>query len=329
MQRIEDSRSVKRKQVLDRAKTLLKTLIVEEMPESKELSEMVRDDVKVSDVSTYGADKLPCGPDVATSDSIILVEGRADVVNLLKNNIKNAVAIGGANVGRTVVELTKQKEVTAFLDGDRGGDIILRELITAGEIDYVCRAPPGKEVEELARKELIKCLRRKVPIEQVEGYAAAMAGREESEKNERLEQQQQRPQRVVSQPQAMPARLVSREMPSRPIEPQPFIPPAKVEIHSKEDPTLNEPYKKVLKELEGSLKARIVDSTLSTVSEVPIRDIMKTLSDTPVAHAVILDGIVTQRLIDLAESKNVAFLVGIRAGNVTRKPNGTKVVLAE
>lgn len=335
VQRIEDSRNLKRKQVLDRAKNLLKTLIVEEMPESKELSEMVREDVKVSDVSTYGADKLPCGPDVATNDSIILVEGRADVVNLLKNNIKNVVAIGGANVGRTVAELSKQKEVTAFLDGDRGGDIILRELLNACEIDFVCRAPPGKEVEELARKELIKCLRRKVPVEQVEGYANAMAGRAESERNERLEQQRLgREQRPVQQ--APVARLVSRgsvevqkqeaPVPAQRVE---FTPPAKVDVQANENPAVVEPYKKVLKDLEGSLKARILDASMNVVADVPIREIMKTLSETQATHAVVLDGIVTQRLIDLAEEKNVEFLVGIRAGNVTRKPNGTKVVLAE
>ena len=339
VQRIEDSRNLKRKQVLDRAKHLLKNLITEEMPESKELSELVRDDVKVSEVASYGADKLPCGPDIAGSDSIVIVEGRADVINLLKNNIKNAIAIGGANVGKTIAELSKQKEVTAFLDGDRGGDIILRELLNACEIDYVCRAPFGKEVEELARKELIKCLRRKIPVEQVEGYAAAMAGRVESERNERIEQQ-----RIAKTqaPQPMPSRLVT---PVQRSDPQAGVPQmrqeqamtmqatpvaaAKVEVQAKEDPVKAEMFRQALKELEGSLKARILDSGNATTAEVQIRDLMKTLQDSHSPKAVVLDGIVTQRLIDLAEEKKVDYLVGIRAGNVTRKPSGTRIILAE
>src|SRR3989338_9204422 len=110
--RIEDSRNLKRKKVLDRARVLLRSLVTDEIPESKELTELVREDLKISEVGTYGPDKLPCGPELATSDQIIFVEGRADVINLLRNNIKNTVAIGGANVGATIARLGKEKEVT-------------------------------------------------------------------------------------------------------------------------------------------------------------------------------------------------------------------------
>src|SRR3989338_7045533 len=167
--RVEDSRNLKRKSVLERAKVLLKALVTEEIPESKELSEMVRDEVKVADVVSYGKDALPAGPGIDKSNEIIVVEGRADVINLLKNGIKNVVAVGGANVGLTITELCKQKETTVFLDGDRGGDIILKELVAATDIDFVARAPAGKEVEELARKEIIQSLRRRIPIEQALG----------------------------------------------------------------------------------------------------------------------------------------------------------------
>ncbi|MBI4360452.1 DNA primase [Candidatus Micrarchaeota archaeon] len=315
--RIEDSRNLKRKMVLDRAKALLQSLVTEELPESKQLAELVRDHVKVSEVVALGADKLAAGPDAASSEEIIVVEGRADVVNMLKNNFKNVVAVGGAKVNPTIIELCKQKEVTAFLDGDRGGDIILRELLAATEIDFVARAPPGKEVEELSRKELIKSLRRKVPVEQVKGYDSMMESRRESRRNEKKE---------FAEPfsdEPVPMNEPEGESEPKPL-PRP-VPAAVAEPQAAGDPSL----KGLLKDLEGSLKARFLDSGFKPMREVPIREIMKSLSDAKNVHAVVLDGIVTQRLLDLAEQKGVHTLVGIRAGNLTRPSDKVQLVLSE
>ncbi len=339
--RIEDSRNLKRKVVLDRAKDLLKTLIGTELPESKQLSEMVRDEVKVSEVISFGADKLAAGPDVETSEEIIVVEGRADVINLLKNNIKNVVAVGGAKVGPTITELCRRKEVTAFLDGDRGGDIILRELLAATDIDFVCRAPPGHEVEELSRKELIKQLRRKLPVEQVKGYASMMATRKESRTNAESDAPVptfDEPARPVSTmaPSGHQAMMQQPRNPLASADREQYVPPAPAPMRTAPAPKALSvpteeaaPLKGILKELEGSLRARFLDESLKPVSEVPIRDIMKTLTDAHKVHAVVLDGIVTQRLLDLAEQKGTKYLVGIRAGNLTRQPDKVKLVLAE
>ncbi|MGC8671783.1 MAG: DNA primase DnaG, partial [Candidatus Micrarchaeia archaeon] len=165
VERIEDTRAEKRRQILERAKDLLKKLLSTEIPDSKELAELVESEVKVEEISTYGPEQLPAGPDVASSSEVIIVEGRADVLNLLKNDITNVVAVGGAtsNIPKSIVDLANEKEVTAFVDGDRGGDLIIRALTNAMEIDYVAKAPEGKEVEELTRKEIIKALRSKVP----------------------------------------------------------------------------------------------------------------------------------------------------------------------
>jgi len=353
--RIEDSRNLKRKVVLDRAKDLLKNLIGTELPESKQLSEMVREEVKVSEVVSIGADKLAAGPDVESSEDILVVEGRADVINLLKNNIKNVVAVGGAKVGPTITELCRRKEVTAFLDGDRGGDIILRELLAATDIDFVCRAPPGHEVEELSRKELIKQLRRKVPVEQVKGYASMMASRKESRANAESDAPapsfdepalaspvsapmpvaRSAPMSQMASPQSMtqsmprnPLAQSDREqyVPAQPARPQHVVhKPASATVPVEEAA----PLKGILKELEGSLRARFLDDSLKPLSEVPIRDIMKTLTDAHKVHAIVLDGIITQRLLDLAEQKGTKYLVGIRAGNLTRQTEKVKMVLAE
>lgn len=167
---IEDARSSKRKSVVERAKDLLKKLMSEEIPESGELTEEVKKAVQLSEIDSY--EGLPAGPAVATADSVILVEGRADVLNMLKSGIKNVVAVGGTNIPKPVIDLSKKKTTIAFLDGDRGGDIILKELSQVADIDFVARTPRGKEVEELGKKEIVMALRRKVPLSQVKGYQA-------------------------------------------------------------------------------------------------------------------------------------------------------------
>lgn len=383
--RIEDIRNVKRKKVLDRARGLLRSLLTEEIPESKELTELVREDVKAAEITFYGPDKLACGPEMAASNEIIFVEGRADVINLLRNSINNTVAIGGANVGPTIAKLGKEKEVTVFLDGDRGGDIILKELMAVTDIDFVARAPAGKEVEELTRKEIIKCLRHRVPADQAEaGSYNRPVGRDDddapsnnaydrskhrfNERNERpaFRQSSQprygQPQQDFNAPSNQPA-------PSQPSAPSPFggaprsdafaprsepafsprpaVEPSEPtrEFASAPAPAFEQPAPKPvepsvpetpetaklrasLKELEGTLKARVLDRNFAPTSEIPIRDIMRSLSDTKDARAVVLDGIITQRLVDLAEQKGAEFVAGVRAGNISRKPQNMTIVLA-
>ncbi len=332
-QKIEDTRNLKRKQVLARAKDLLKTMVVNEIPESKELSEIVRNELKISDAVSYGPEGLAAGPEMESSDDIILVEGRADVINLLKNGIKNAVAIGGANVGKTIAELAKKKEATAFLDGDRGGDIILKELLNATEIDFVARAPPGHEVEELSRKELIQCLRRRTPIEQANN---ASQGDDRGQRRDRFERRRgdrdfERSDRTDSReqrPDARPPEPQLSQPPQPPTLPQPPAPEPEPQLPSV-DPQVTEKLRANLKELEGSLRARILDAQLATQEEVPIRDVIAALAKAEGAGAVVLDGIVTQRLIDLAESKGAKFVAGIRMGNISRKPESMGIVLAQ
>ena len=169
VEKIEDTRNEKRRKIILRAKDLLKILLTTEIPDSKEISEVVEADVKSSVVTTYGADSLPAGPDIANNQELILVEGRADVVNLLKNDIDNCIAVGGAagTISKTIIDLARSKDTTLFVDGDRGGDMIIRGVVSVADIDFVAKAPDGKEVEELTRKDIIKALRSRVPIEQV------------------------------------------------------------------------------------------------------------------------------------------------------------------
>ena len=166
VEKIEDVRISKRNYVIKRAKELLKKMTETILPDSQELTDEVAYSVRIMEIQEYGRDRLPAGPSIDESDEIIVVEGRADVLNLLKHGIKNAIAMNGTSVPETIKELSKRKVITAFVDGDRGGDLILKELISVADIDYVTKAPEGKEVEELTKKEIHKALRNKISAEQ-------------------------------------------------------------------------------------------------------------------------------------------------------------------
>lgn len=163
---IEDVRVKRREQVVERAKELLNEMIKQSKSTSTDLADSIKESVQVEEIISYGPDKCPAGPAVKTSDSIIIVEGRSDVLNLLRSGIKNAIAVEGTNVPKTVQDLSKLKTTIAFVDGDRGGELILRELFQVADIDYVARAPSAHEVEELSGKQIMKCLRNKVPGDQ-------------------------------------------------------------------------------------------------------------------------------------------------------------------
>ena len=195
---IEDVRVTKREKVVERAKELLNELIRQSKGSSFDLTDSVRQSVQVEEITTYGKDRCPAGPNVKDSEAIIIVEGRSDVLNLLKAGIKNAIAVEGTNIPKTVQELSRERVATAFVDGDRGGELILRELFQVAEVDFVARAPRAHEVEELTAKQIIKCLRNKVPGDQymeMNGLVTEQRSLEEIEEEEDHEEKHERRER--------------------------------------------------------------------------------------------------------------------------------------
>ena len=164
---IEDIRVSKRRKIVERAKEILIERFDDGTIDSDELLDDVRQSMRIEKIGSIGEEKAPAGPNVLESDAIIIVEGRADVLNLLRYGIKNAVAVEGTNIPKTVIDLCEKKTTTAFFDGDRGGELILRELLQVADIDFVAFSPRGKSVEDMTRKEVIKTLRNKVPVEYV------------------------------------------------------------------------------------------------------------------------------------------------------------------
>jgi len=176
---VEDVRSERRKKIVERAKSILKSLIEESKSTSLSILDAVKEEVQEYEICYLedNGHRLPAGPNVETSDAIIVVEGRNDVLNLLSNGIKNAVAVEGTNVPPLISKLASEKVVTAFVDGDRGGELILRELLEVAEVDYVARAPRGREVEEITGKQIMKILKNKIPaVQYMEMYGISLSG---------------------------------------------------------------------------------------------------------------------------------------------------------
>ena len=164
---IEDVRGSKRDYILERAKKLMQKFDGAES-NIDEMTEEIKSSAKASKIQTYGTENLPCGD--ISGDEIIIVEGRADVINLLKKGIKNSIAMNGTKLPKSIIDLSKEKEsVILFVDGDRGGNLIIKNVTENAKIDFIAMAPDGKEVEELTGKEILQALRKKVPANDYKG----------------------------------------------------------------------------------------------------------------------------------------------------------------
>ncbi len=271
--KIEDIRKEKRKRIVKRAKELLRTMITEVTPDSSELVKEVKKAIEEEpEISEYKG--LPAGPDVEDADEVIVVEGRADVLNLLKYGITNVVAVEGTSVPDEIAELSKDKKIVAFVDGDRGGELILKELMEVADVDYVARAPEGKEVEELTRREIMEALERKAPAEKV------------------LEE-------------------MDRRQKSKPRKPKPERKPV-----VKTDETAKRLLDR-LKEIEGTFKAELLDEDLKPVKKVDVDEVVEAVGEAENGvKAVVVDGVVTERLAKAASESGLEYVVGVKKGDI-------------
>jgi len=169
LEKIEDIREARRKIIIDRAKEILHKWNIESMPSVDEVYKEISDTMKVGKVEKYGPEDLPAGPGLDGAKEIFVVEGRADVINLMRCGIFNTVALEGAKVPDSIKKITKERLATALLDGDRGGDLILKELMQVTNVKFVGRAPRGKEIEECNCKEIAEAIENKLPIAEAAG----------------------------------------------------------------------------------------------------------------------------------------------------------------
>ena len=159
---ILDIRANKRNTVVDRAKELLLKMVNSGEAASKTVIEEVRSVLTVGTATSYHG--LTCGPNIESSSSLIVVEGRNDVRNLLNCGVKNAISADGAGeMKQELIDLANGKEtVVLAIDGDRGGEMLFTQLMDMMKVDYVAQAPVGQEWELLPQKTVTKCLSMKV-----------------------------------------------------------------------------------------------------------------------------------------------------------------------
>ena len=297
---IEDVRISKRQVIVDRAKQLLRDLIDNSIPDSQELSDEVTSSVRIMEITDFGKDKLPAGPGVEESDEVILVEGRADVITLLKAGFKNAIAMNGSSVPQTIIDLSKKKTITAFMDGDRGGDLNIKELLQVAEIDFVTKAPDGKEVEELTKKEIHKALRSQIAVEQMklEKTPTKSAPRQDRRENSR-ETSRDNKRREPKQ-----AHQQERQ-------------PRKKQL----DTETKAHFKEMLESLIGTRGTYILDNKLNVLGKVPTTEIISTLKNlTSGIHAILMDGEITKDIATSAERSKVQYIVGKINPKLNTKP---------
>ena len=258
---IDDVRAAKKEDIVKRAKEIKQKWATKTVSEG----ESMLNDVHQGDtgkLSTYGPSKLTCSSGVFDSNWVILVEGRADVINLLRAGYDNALAIEGAKIDESIKELCKDKEtVVAFLDGDRSGGFILKELQSVVTLDYELQADTGVEVEELTPQRIDEILR---PI--------------------------------------------ANEI--RDGKPAPTL-------QNNDDKAIAEMATKVFLNLNETLEAVALDGDQNEVFKVPISEVVSKLSTQSGIKYLLLDGIITKRLLEGAKNAGVECVIGHRVAKLS------------
>jgi DNA primase len=305
IEKLEDIRGAKRRRVVSRAISILKGWEEEIAPGSEEITSAVTTGSR-KQIVKFGPDKLPSGPELTSSDEIIIVEGRADVVNLMKSGIENTVAVEGTHVPKSISDLTRKrgKTIIAFLDGDRGGDLILRELMQVAKVDYIARAPEGKEVEELSRREVMKALQAKIPADQ----ALALVSAKSQSSQTRQRKPSKRPTRGKRDEQER-SEPQDRRRSRRP--PPPSTPSG---------PSIDQEYVAKIGEVREAFKAILFDENKKVIKQCGVAELAKTLEELDKVHGVVFDGVVTQRLVDIAGKKGTHLIIGAAVADIENRP---------
>ena len=273
---IEDVRGSKRDYILERAKKLMEKL-GDGGNDMNEMTSEIKTSAKLAKLQTYGTENLPCGD--VSGDELIIVEGRADVVNLLKNDVKNVISMNGSKLPETIKELSKEKAVVIlFVDGDRGGNLIIKNVVENAKIDFITMAPEGKEVEELTQKEILQSLRKKVPASEYIGSQRTRGVRryDRNEKNDRVEINESKPKGKT-----IIKKITSEE---------------------------KEKIKEEINDLIGSKGAIIFNKKLEVIKKIPLGRLQGIRIDEE-AYVIAIDGTATPRIIESCENLGCSNLI--------------------
>ena len=314
---LEDSRSTKREVIIERARSLLINLIKDSRTAGSTITDTVRQALQIEEIVRFKG-KLPAGPNVASSDAVIVVEGRGDVLNLLKHGIKNSVAVEGTNVPKEVVDLSKERTVTAFVDGDRGGQMIIQELLQVAEVDFIARAPDNTEVEYLTHKQIMKSLRDKMTAELfMEQNKWARPGGEGKSKSPKARGS------VKAKPSKVEAKPSKTESKPSKTESKPAVP-------AKAATAASPIFLEQLDQLDGSKNARLLmgEELADEVLIVGLPEVLESHKNNGV-DTLIMDGVITPHLVDLAPKAGIKIIVAKGKAVLPREPIGLSLFTRE
>ena len=280
IEKIEDVRAGKREYVVSRAKELM-AQITSVQPDSKELGATVTALAREAKIKEYGKEMLPAGPELDGKE-IIVVEGRADVLNLLRYGIKNVIGMNGNSLPETIKELSKEKEITLFIDGDRGGILIAKNAIENANIVFIAQAPAGKEVEELVGKEIIYSLRDK--ISSAEFVSSVMR-----KKNLR-------------------GRKRSADIAAQRTEQEEYFEEEAEEKKELTDKQIDD-LRTMLDAMIGTKGACLLDYDLNVMKRFPLSEIQNLRRFGKAADIIVIDGTVTNTIARIAERLGCKYLV--------------------
>jgi DNA primase len=281
----------------------------------------VYDASKPGRLTTFGKAQLACGVGVFDSDWIILVEGRADVINLLRAGYDNSIAIEGAKIDETILKLTQGKRTVAFIDGDRAGDLILKELQGLVDIDKVYRAPSGREVEECTPLEISEILKdvEQLMKDRINDTNTVPSNVQQIRNTYRVDHSQNQLNNQ-DQNNTFP---YNRDFSNQSFNKQNNYDSSKQmqipdSMVSKEDEEVISTVKKVFQEINETLEAMGFDKSMKKIVKMPISEIMKKISSIKDVNLLILDGIVTPRLVDAAARSGIKYVIGHRTSNLKK-----------
>ena len=313
---IDDIRAIKKKIIVDRAKKIVQEWATKTISEGEEMLKDVYDASKPGKLTTFGKAQLACGVGVYDSDWIILVEGRADVINLLRAGYDNAIAIEGAKIDETILKLTQGKRIIAFIDGDRAGDLILKELQGLVKIDKIYRAPSGREVEECTPLEISDILK------DVEEYIKNIHSIKFNPDNQIKINNNIHNSVNQNQINHVDTKYLTNNQQDK----------VNMEIsNTKKTATINEEdevistIKQVFPEINESLEAMIFDKSLKTILKVPVSDIVKKVFDIKGGKLLVIDGIINQRLVEAANKAGIQFIIGHRTSSLKKPINNIHI----
>ncbi|WP_144730463.1 DNA primase DnaG [Candidatus Nitrosocosmicus arcticus] len=318
---IDDIRAIKKKVIVDRAKKIVQEWATKTISEGEEMLKDVYDASKPGRLTTFGKAQLACGVGVFDSDWIILVEGRADVINLLRAGYDNSIAIEGAKIDETILKLTQGKKTVAFIDGDRAGDLILKELQGLVDIEKVYRAPAGREVEECTPLEISEILKdvEQLMIDKINDTNAVPSNVQQIRNPRRVDNNQNQSNNQ-DQNSTFP---FNRDFSNQSLNKHDNYDninqrQSPDNMTSKEDEEVISTVKQVFQEINETLDAMVFDKSMRKIVKIPVSEIMKKISELKDGNLLILDGIVTPRLVEAANKSGIKYIIGHRTSNLKK-----------